>query len=240
MQASCLSQRMQVRWAEREGVAWIRDGDKLPYFLYCADCHIKHWPGDLRTNNRHSRPGGVVEGSMMRRVRGGTSETVAGTFHLTAPSPLESRDLPLVLPYCDVKDADKRVSGTSAPPSKRFKSKQSKTVTWSDKGQWCRTMTNTNWARPYEVRMTDLYQAHAFKLVTTITPELDMERKHDYFRTGPCDSCSSRSVSRTVCGALRYMPSTKNTFQFCEQCFKRFNKGEALPSHELDDFLLLA
>ena len=90
-QTSVLSPLMQVRWAEREGSAWRRDGQKIPHLLFCFGCHLNRWPHDVRTNNRYSRPGGLTEYSFKKCVFGGFARTPTGEFCLTQP-PLEPKD----------------------------------------------------------------------------------------------------------------------------------------------------
>ena len=125
-----------------------------------------------------------------------------------------------------------------APSAKRFKSKPMKTVRWSDQGEWSRIITN--WSRTFDECLADLQNAHALKLVRKVIPALDVARWHNYYREGPCDVCASSSVSRQVSGALENMTGVKNTFQFCEACFKRFRGGEALHSKGWGEFVLLA
>ena len=73
-QDACSTQR----WAEREGSAWRRDGQKMPHFLFYFGCHLNRCPNDVRTNNRYSRPGGLMEYSFKKYVFGGFARHTNG------------------------------------------------------------------------------------------------------------------------------------------------------------------
>ena len=175
-QTSVLSPLMQVRWAEREGSAWRRDGQKIPHFLFCFGCHLNRWPHDVRTNNRYSRPGGLIEYSFKKYVFGGFARTPAGVFCLTQPPP-EPKD-------------------SLEPHTKRHKRnvKPIKHVRWQDHGAWSRDAAN--WSRDLQQRLLDLETARTLKLVTALASGLDVIRRNNYYRLGPCDGCGSSTVSR--------------------------------------------
>lgn len=211
---------MQMRWAECKDLAWGHDAEQTPYFFYCADCHVKKWPGDVRSNNRHSRPGGATECSIWKRCRHGVSQTVAGAFALTVPPQFEPTE-----------------STTPPAPKRAKKMAAKKKVSWGDRGAWSRNPGT--WIRSFEERLADLAAAEALQLVEVIVPSSDVARRCDYFRVGPCDGCGSRVVKHHSFGALYDVSGTKQVFQLCDKCQACLATGSRLYSEELEDWMFL-
>ena len=196
-QCSVLSPRVQIRWDEREDVAWRREDARLAYFLFCTAHHVSLWQEDARTNNRHSRAGAVWSASPgSASLGGGVSRGVSGDFYLTSPPPDEPTER---------LEKKLKVYMSAVPP------KLQKKVTWADGGQWAPLLEK----RSFEQRERDLEEAVKLGLVTAAAPALDMERRHPFYRTGPCDGCTSlhvgdfpilpklsRSVQHWRCGVL--------------------------------------
>ena len=53
-----------------------------------------------------------------------------------------------------------------------------------------------NWSRDLQQCLLDLETARTLKLVTALAPGLDVNRRNNNYRLGPCDGCGSSTVSR--------------------------------------------
>ena len=129
----------------------------------------------LARGRSHEQPALQARGPGVRfprkRILGGVSRGVSGDFHFTSPPPYEPTE-----------PVEKKLM--VRVPAVPLKIQQK--ATWADGGQWGPILGQ----RSFEQREQDLAEAVRLGLVTAAAPALHVERRHPFYRTGPCDGCA--------------------------------------------------
>ena len=224
VQCSALSPEMVARWWALQGTCWTPSPGHEPYFNYCVKHHLVRWPSDKRTNNRHSKPStNHNEGFFFGHRNGGICKSVAGDFYLTRAPPFE------VAPQETHADAAPPVEAPRAKRMRLLEAGAAQQVTWADDGKWQRTIGE----RTQRQRNSDLRAALRSGLVEMACPALDIDRRHDYKRTGPCDGCCRPDVHWQPKGKLLESEFT-TVLQLCMDCAVTFNRTSYLMCKEFN------
>ena len=74
---------MRRTWRQEEGYKWDWVTPNQAYFTLCWSCHLVVWPLDMRSSNRHNKPGAYY---WMKKL-GGRTRLLAGDLYISEAPP---------------------------------------------------------------------------------------------------------------------------------------------------------